>query len=66
MLTQEDEQAIGRDLDAIDLILAIGSPAAKRKARAQRKVIMSAIKADNTARGLDQISDDDLLAALAA
>lgn len=61
MLTHDDEQAIARDLDTIDLVLAIGSPAAKQKARYQRRAIMAALKADNAERGLDQISDDELL-----
>ena len=58
--------AIAADLDLCDLVDAFGSRAAKNKARKQRRVIFAAIHAQNVADGIADMSDDELLAALAA
>lgn len=60
-MTHEIEQQIGRDLELIDLVHAIGRPSAKRKATIQRKKIMAYIHAENEKEGLTDISDDELL-----
>ena len=60
------EQQIAADLNLIDLIEALGTPSAKRKARAHRKACFAAIAEMNRASGLDQLSDDELLAELTA
>lgn len=60
------EQQIGSDLALIDMISALGTRAAKRKANAHRKACFAAIKEMNKADGLDQLSDDELMAELAA
>lgn len=59
------EQAIARDLELCDLGLALTKGAARRRFKEQRKVCMDAIKVMNKAGGLDTLSDDELLAALA-
>jgi len=59
------EQAIAADLALCDMIEAFGTPANKRKARAQRKACMAQIAAWNAADG-QVLSDDELLAELAA
>ena len=66
MTRHDEEQAIGRDMVLIALIEAIGDRKAKAKARKQRKAISEQIAAWNKADGLDQISDDELLADLRA
>lgn len=63
-MASDDDAAMGRDLDLCDQIEALGSPAAKRKARAQRRAIYQALKARNAADGLDGLSDDEILAEL--
>jgi hypothetical protein len=59
------EQAIAADLNLCDLISAIGSKSAKRKASAHRKACMAQIKAWNVADGIN-LSDDELMAELMA
>jgi hypothetical protein len=58
------EQQIAKDLEKIDLILAIGTKSQKRKAMAHRKACFAEIKRMNEADGLQQITDEKLLAAL--
>lgn len=60
------EKQIGADLEKIDLILAIGSKSAKRKAMQHRKACFAEIKKMNVESGTDEMSDDDLLSALLA
>lgn len=57
-------QIIGSDLEKIDLIMAIGSKSAKRKALRHRKACFAEIARMNVADGLNNISDEDLLASL--
>lgn len=57
--------AIAADLDLCDLVDAFGSRSAKAKARKQRRVIFAAIRAQNVADGIADMSDDELLAELA-
>jgi hypothetical protein len=63
-LTDDELQAIAKDLE----LCAIGEALTKGKARsrfkAHRKACMAAIKADNEALGLPDMTDDELLAAL--
>ena len=66
MTRQATEQQIGRDLELIDMIEALGSKSAKRKARAQRKAIHAQIKAWNIEDGLVGMSNEDILAGLLA
>ena len=65
-MSHQTEQAIAADLDLCDMILAFGTPTAKRKARAHRKVCFAEIKRMNEAAGTDKMSVDELLAALQA
>jgi hypothetical protein len=58
--------AIANDLNQIDLILAIGSKYAKRKALAHRKACFAEIKKMNDAESLGAMSDEELLAQLLA
>ena len=58
------EYQIAADLNLIDMIQVFGNRAAKRKAAAHRKACYAAIKEMNRASGLDQLSDDELLAEL--
>jgi hypothetical protein len=60
------EQQIAADLDLIDAIEVLGTRSAKRKARARRKACFAAIKEMNRASGLDQLTDDELMAELMA
>lgn len=60
------EQAIASDLGLCDLGLAFAKGSARRAFRDHRKVCIAQIKAWNREDGLDQLSDDDLLAELAA
>ena len=60
------ESAIGRDLDLIDLVEAIGSREARRIAARQRRAIFAQLKAWNQADGLDSLTDDELLSELTA
>jgi hypothetical protein len=57
---------IAADLNTCALVEAFGSRANKRKARAHRKACFAAIADMNRADGLENMSDDDLLAALFA
>jgi hypothetical protein len=65
-MTRDQEAAVGRDLELIDLVEAIGNRRAKASARKQRKAIYSAIREANIADGLDKMTDDELLEALQA
>jgi hypothetical protein len=65
-MSNPTEQAIAADLDLCDMILAFGTPAAKRKARAHRKACFAEIARMNAESGLDKLSDDELLAELMA
>lgn len=65
-MSNPTEQAIAADLDLCDMILAFGTPAAKRKARAHRKACFAEIARMNAEAGTDQMTDDELLAALSA
>jgi hypothetical protein len=58
------EQQIAKDLETIDLILAIGTKSQKRKAMDHRKACFAEIKRMNEADGITEMSDDELLAAL--
>ena len=66
MTRQEQEQAIGRDLELCDLIDALGDRKAKAKARKHRKAITAQIKTWNKEDGLDKMTTDELLAELLA
>lgn len=59
--SHETEQAIGRDLAACDLGLALTSGALKRRYAAQRKACFKGIRELNKADGLDGLSDTKLL-----
>ena len=58
------EQQIGTDLNTIDLIMAIGSKSAKRKASKHRKACFAEIAKMNKNDGLSDLTDDELLSAL--
>lgn len=58
------EQAIARDLDLCDLGEAFTRGKTRTQFRRHRKACMAAIKAANKADGLDDLSDDELLAEL--
>ena len=58
------EQQIGTDLNTIDLIMAIGSKSAKRKASKHRKACFAKIAKMNKNDGLSDLTDDELLSAL--
>jgi len=60
------EQQIAADLNLCDLISAIGNRASKRKATIHRKACFAAIREMNKDDGLDQLSDDELMAELMA
>lgn len=60
------EQQIAADLNLCDMIQVLGTCSAKRKARAHRKACFAAIAEMNRAAGLDQLSDDELMAELIA
>lgn len=60
------EQQIAADLDLCDMIQVFGPRSAKRKARAHRKACFAAIAEMNRDAGLDQLSDDELMAELIA
>ncbi len=66
MTRYEQEQAIGQDLALCDLIEAIGSKSAKRKAKAQRAACLAQVRAWNKADGLDAMTADELMEALEA
>jgi hypothetical protein len=66
MTTTATESAIANDLSKIDLILAIGSKSAKRKAMTHRKACFAEIKKMNEADKLGTMADDELLAQLLA
>lgn len=60
------EQQIAADLNLCDMIQVLGTRSAKRKARAHRKACFAAIAEMNRAAGLDQLTDDELMAELMA
>jgi hypothetical protein len=64
--TDQITAAIANDLDKIDLIFAIGSKSAKRKAMAHRKACFAEIKKMNAADKFAAMSDEELLAHLFA
>lgn len=57
----KDTEAMGRDLDLIDLVEAIGSKKAKQTARRQRKKIFAELHEMNECDGLNEMSDDELM-----
>ena len=61
-----DEQQIANDLDLCDLGLALTRGKTRRLYERQRAACFAEMKRMNAADGLDQMSDDDLLAALIA
>ena len=61
-----DFQAIAKDLDQCDLIMAIGNRKSKAVARKHRNACFDAIHAANIADGSINMTDDELLAALGA
>lgn len=61
-----DFNAIAKDLDTCDLMMAIGNAKSRKMANAHRKACMVAIHAENVADGSADMTDDELLAALAA
>lgn len=64
MTRHEQEQAIAKDLDLCDLIDALGTKSAKRKAKAQRAACYVQIKAWNDEDGPPWASDAELMAEL--
>jgi hypothetical protein len=66
MTRQAQEQAIAKDLELCDMIMALGTKSAKAKARKHRKACFAQIKAWNVENGLDGLSDDELLKELLA
>ena len=60
-----DCAAIASDLDRCDIIEVIGTRTMKRQARKHRRAIFAAIRAENIKDGVDNLTDDELLAALA-
>ena len=60
------EQQIALDLNTIDLIMAIGSKSAKRKAAKHRAACFAEIKKMNEADGLCDKTDAELLTELFA
>ena len=63
-MSHQDEQAIAKDLALCDLVAAIGSKAAKRQAKAQRKACFAQIRQWNTTGGVQGMTDAQLLAEL--
>lgn len=61
-----DFQAIARDFDICDLGELLTRGKVRRRYQAQRKACFAAIKAANRADGLDKLTDEELLAELAA
>ena len=61
-----DFQAIAKDLDLCDLGAALTKGKARAKFLAHRKACFDAIAAENKKDGFDSMSDDELLASLAA
>jgi hypothetical protein len=61
-----DFNAIAKDLDACDLGIALTRGKLRARYVAHRKNCMAAIKAENAADGLNGMTDDELLAELAA
>lgn len=59
-----DFNAIAKDLESCDLMMAIGNAKARKIAKAHRKACMGAIDAANVADGLTGMTDDELLAEL--
>jgi len=64
MTRHDQEQQIAADLALCDMIDAFGTRANKAAARKQRKAIQAQIKAWNIEDGLDDMTTDELLAAL--
>ena len=68
-LTASDFASIGKDLATCDLIAAYGNLVprnVRQQAKRHRRALMDAVKAANAADGLDSITDDELMAELAA
>lgn len=63
-MRHQDEQAIAKDLELCDLVAAIGSKAAKRQAKAQRKACFAQVRQWNTDDGVQGMTDEQLLAEL--
>ena len=59
MLTRREEQAIARDLHLCDVLDIIGSKAAKRRAKAQRRAIFDALSADTARNAPETAAMDD-------
>ena len=66
MTRQEQEQAIAKDLELCDLIVALGAPANKRKARKHRKACLAQIQAWNVEDGIADMDLDELMKELEA
>ncbi|OYV54527.1 MAG: hypothetical protein B7Z76_14220 [Acidiphilium sp. 20-67-58] len=64
MANEKALTAIAADLDLCDLGLVLTTGSRRRTFASHRKACFDALKAMNAAEGLDQISDDDLLAEL--
>ena len=58
--------AMGRDLELIDLVEAIGGKKAKAAASRQRRAIFAELANMNKRDGLDAMTDDEILAELTA
>jgi hypothetical protein len=63
-MTATIERQISSDLDKIDLVLAIGSKSAKRKAMAHRKACFAELKKMSIKDGTAGLSDEEILAQL--
>ena len=66
MPRHQDEQQIARDLELCDLVSAIGTKSARAKARKHRRSCMDQIRQWNKEDGLDNMTDDEILADLLA
>lgn len=60
----EIEQAIAKDIDAIDTALYFAKGAARRPLLAHKRACYAQIKQWNREDGLDNMTDDELLAEL--
>jgi len=66
MTRHEQEQAIGKDLEAISVALFFAKGAARRPLLAHKRACMAQIKKWNREDQIDGMSVDELLAELAA
>ena len=66
MSAQPDFDAIAKDLELCGLGLALKTGATRRKYAKHRKACFAEIKRVNRDDGLDQLSDEELLAELSA